>query len=103
MTEHTPLPEMRTGLLDEAGVEALFRDIAALANVDEILIKDRPGRIDDTTSPSLDRARHLLQAKEIRGVQIRYRHQGATWWDTLMCDPAGVRLVRIQHEFGDVP
>lgn len=93
------LPEMRTGLLDDEGVQALFRDIGALAQVDEIIVKDRPGRVDDGRQFALEDVARLILAREVRGVQIRYRHDGVCWWDTLMCVPEGVKLVRIRHEF----
>ena len=33
-------------------------------------------------------------------MQLRYRHDGTTWWDTLMPTPNDTfRIVRIQHDF----
>lgn len=94
-----PMPEVRTGALDDAGVAALFADIRALTEVDEVIIKDRPGRVQDAQGVTLEEAERLVLLGEVRGVQIRYRHDGAHWWDTLMCGPDGVRLVRVRHEF----
>jgi len=35
----------------------------------------------------------------VRGLQIRYRHEDAEWWDTLMNQGERWRLVRIRHEW----
>ena len=45
-------------------------------------------------------ARRLLEARAVRGLQLRYRYDNADWWDTLMVLPDGFRLVRLGHEFG---
>ena len=94
-----PMPDVREGILDGEGIAALFRDIGALTEVDEIIVKDRPGRADDTPGVTLAEAERLVQSGEVRAVQIRYRHDGAHWWDTLMCTPEGVRIVRVRHGF----
>jgi hypothetical protein len=31
---------------------------------------------------SLAQARELLAARAVRGLQLRYRYDGAEWWDT---------------------
>jgi hypothetical protein len=42
----------------------------------------------------------MLVARNVRGLQLRYRHQGKTWWDTVMPLPGGLfRIVRIEHDF----
>jgi hypothetical protein len=93
-----PLPELRTGLLDDASAGALFRDIAALTQVDEVIVKHIPGRIQQAQPVTLEQALRLLLAAEVRAVQIRYRHDGACWLDTLMRSPEGLRLVRVRHD-----
>jgi hypothetical protein len=93
------LPEMRDAVLDAAALAALLRDIGTLTTIDEVIVKDRPGLARaPSTDVALDQVQRLLLAGEVRGVQIRYRHGGAIWWDTLMATPDGVRLVRIRHE-----
>lgn len=94
-----PPPPMSEAMLDEQSLAALFNDIAELATVDEILLKAGPGRVDEGDSCSLDEAHRLIRDGEVRGVQIRYRHSGSHWWDTLMRTPDGVRLVRVKHDF----
>jgi hypothetical protein len=100
------LPEVREGVLNADGLAALLRDIGTLAKVDEVIVKGGTGgrnvSAEQPSAPlSLEEVERLLLAREVRGVQIRYRHGGAIWWDTLMCAPEGgegVRLVRIRHE-----
>lgn len=90
---------MSSATLDAETVAALIRDLRTLADIDEIIVKDAPGHVDPARQPSLDDLPVLLADASIRGVQIRYRHDGAHWCDTLMPSPAGVRLVRIKHDF----
>lgn len=93
------LPPMNDALLDDSALADLFRDVQHLAQLDEIIIKTGPGHVNDQQSVSLEEAQRLLTEKSVRGVQLRYRHQNTTWWDTLMPTPNGVRLVRIKHDF----
>ena len=94
------LPELRSSTLDLAEVERLLRDIEACAQVTEIIPKQSAqGYAPETGTLTLDDARQLLRARTVRGLQIRYRHDGADWWDTLMVAGENFRLVRIRHEF----
>jgi len=102
--DDAPLPDLADALLDDDALDALLRDLAALATIDEIILKRGPRRVDDADVDSpvaLAEVANLLRAGSVRGVQIRYRHDGARWWDTLMVAPPGsaarVRLVRIRH------
>ncbi len=95
------LPEVNASLLDAAGLEALLRDIELCTELLEIvpkfsrqeLIVEPAGRL------TVADARELMRSGAVRGVQIRYRHEGAEWWDTLMNQGEGWRLVRIRHEW----
>jgi hypothetical protein len=49
-----------------------------------------PGR------PSLEAALRVLRERTA-SVQLRYRHRGEEWWDTLMPSGSGIRLIRISH------
>lgn len=95
----TQLAELHQAELDEATVDQLFADIAALTRVIEVLPKYDSRSYAPDAPITLDEARELLRAGTLRGVQVRYRHDGAQWWDTLMRTPTGVRVVRIRHEF----
>lgn len=94
------LPELRTGALDLTEVERLINDIEACAQITEIIPKHAAqGYVPETGALTLDDARQHLRARTVRGLQIRYRHDGADWWDTLMVVGDNYRLVRIRHEF----
>ncbi len=94
------LPDLNQALLDWPGVEALLRDIEACTEVTEIIPKSvAQGYVPENGVLTLAEARQLLAQRAVRALQIRYRHNGAEWWDTLMVLPDGWRLVRIRHEF----
>lgn len=94
------LPDLNMTLLDAAQVGQLFRDIEACAQITEIIPKFAPrGHVPDTASVTLAQARELLATRAVRGLQIRYRYEGADWWDTLMLVSNQFRLVRIRQQF----
>ena len=100
MSESLLLPELRSSTIDLAEVERLLNDIEACAQITEIIPKQSAqGYAPETGTLMLDDARQLLRARTVRGLQIRYRHDGAYWWDTLMVVGQNFRLVRIRHEF----
>lgn len=92
-----PLPELQDAVLDGAAVEALFADLAEHTTIGEIILKGGPTERGRVVQPSLAEAAAALASGTVRGVQIRYLHEGREWWDTLMRVGDGVRLVRIEH------
>lgn len=103
-----PLPELRTAELDTPGLDALLGDIARCAQLLEIVAKSAPRSAVPALRPrlTLDDARRLLESRQVRGLQVRYLHEGAEWWDSILCqDPrhggpgpeSRWRLVRIRH------
>jgi hypothetical protein len=92
-----PLPPMSDAVLDAQQLAALFGDYHACLDAVEILVKRGPGYASDGPQPSLSEAQQLLAAGAVRGLQVRYRYQGAQWCDTLLPVEGGVRLVRIAH------
>lgn len=83
---------LTTAELDPATLAALFSDLATQTTVETVLVKG------DATayagSSGLEEARRLFLAGA-HGLQIRYRWQGETWWDTLVRLGDGrIRLVR---------
>jgi hypothetical protein len=105
---NSPTPEtidvvsLREAVLDEAGVDALFTDLAMAATLLGVTTKGgaRTRAVDGAGDPrrELDAARAALRAGTIAGVQVRYVHAERQWWDTLLRVPGGVRLVRICHD-----
>ena len=92
----SPLPELSEATLDEATVNTLLADLAAHAEVLDLLAK---GGANDRAADggiALSEVAEALARRSVRGVQIRYRFDGAEWRDTLLCHPNGVRLVRMR-------
>ena len=89
------LPDVNSAILDADTLDALFGDLAADAEIQEISVKGGRTEHASIAAGGLEEARRLLAAGAIVGVQIRYRHSGQDWCDTLLATPAGVRLVRI--------
>ncbi len=91
MSDAAPLLEAWLGPEDVAD---LYRDLAAVADVQSTLMDDGTG----TRRCRLDEAFAGLEDGTARRVQIRYRHQDRDWCDTLLPGPEAVRLVRICEE-----
>ncbi len=89
------LPDLHEAELDEAGLRTLFHDIGTLAEVDEIRLKHGPTERTRDRAPSPEAALELLLAGDVRAVQIRYRHRGEAWCDTILATPTGHRVVRM--------
>ncbi len=89
------LPELQAGELDDAGLRALFRDLQALAEIDEIRLKQGAADRAADRSPSLHDALLQILGRKVRGVQIRYRYDGECWCDTVLSGPDGHRVVRM--------
>lgn len=93
------LPPVHEGSLDEATLDALFRDVAAAATLLAVVVK-RGRAAEPPRSPgALEDARAALRSGAVRAVQLRYRHEGREWWDTISTSaPGRWRLVRIAHD-----
>lgn len=93
------LPDLNRAELDWPTVEQLFRDVASLTQVLEVIAKTG-ARLHAKDNPlTMDDALALLKQRDVMGVQLRYMHDGVQWWDTLMWRDDAIQLVRIQHNF----
>jgi len=101
MSDTPPLPDLLQSDIDEATLRQLITDIGTHTEIIEIIPKHAPGYVEENPAPlQLDEAFRMLVARNVRGLQLRYRHQGKTWWDTVMPLPGGLfRIVRIEHDF----
>lgn len=91
-----PLPDLHTSDLDAATFAALFDDLERHAEVLDVLVKgDARANASDVPVP-LREAQAMLAAGVVRGVQIRYRWEGAEWRDTLLRLPTNIRIVRMR-------
>ena len=96
-----PFPDLHQSEVDEATLRQLFDDVAHHAELIEIIPKHGPGYVEENPGQlPLGDALELILARSLRGLQLRYRYQDKTWWDTLMPLPGGLfRIVRIEHDF----
>ena len=101
MEENPPLPDLHHSEIDKETLEELFLDIGTHARVLEIIPKYHAGHVSENPEVlQLDEAFQQLVQRRVEGMQIRYLHEGVTWWDTLMPMSGGLfRIVRIQHHF----
>ncbi len=99
-TSDTPqLPDVQQSLLDAEGVRRLIAEITQHAEVTEVIPRGNARQYVGEGSVTLEEGRDLLLGGCLTGLQIRYRYEGAVWWDTLLCTPQGVRVVRIRPDF----
>jgi hypothetical protein len=96
-----PLPDLHQSDIDAATLRQLITDVGTHTQILEIIPKYAPGYVAEDPAPlQLDEAYRQLISGAVRGLQLRYRHDGKTWWDTLMPLPGGLfRIVRIEHQF----
>jgi hypothetical protein len=101
MSHPAPLPDLHQAELDEATLRQLFEDVAAHTELLEVIPKHAAaGYVPESASITLAEGIDLVLTGGVRALQLRYKHGGTTWWDTLMPTPHGTfRIVRIQHEF----
>lgn len=97
--EESKLPEVHEATLDASTERSLFTDIETLTELLGVTLKGAPTEMVQEGPLTLDEALAVWRAGGARGLQIRYRHQGVEWWDTLMRTPGGTRLVRIAQRF----
>ena len=97
------LPPMREAILSEEQVRQLFTDIETLAS--DILLMQRVVGSARATASSASTTDQLFTAQQslfsgaIPRVQIRYHWQASHWIDTMERRDAGIRLVRIAHDY----
>ncbi len=99
--EPRALPPVHQGSLDDATLDALFADIAAAATLLAVIVKRGRAAEPPRSPAALEDARAALRSGAVRAVQLRYRHEGREWWDTVSPSaPGRWRVVRIAHDCG---
>ena len=73
----------------------LLDDLTTCTEILSVQVKALPNTQVGDAITNLQAAAQLLLAGEVRGVQIRYRYQGAEWCDTIMNVAAPYRLIRV--------
>ncbi len=93
-----PLAELTETVMDPGLLARYFDDLTQCAEVLAILPKAAPqARSVGEVAWTLPEAHAALVDGRVRGVQIRYRYDSAEWWDTLLHEATGVRIVRIRQ------
>jgi hypothetical protein len=101
MSHPAPLPDLHQAELDESTLRQLFEDVRAHTELMEVIPKfSAAGYVPEIAAITLSEGLDLLLDGGVRALQLRYRHDGTIWWDTLMpTTQATFRIVRIQHDF----
>jgi hypothetical protein len=100
LSDGADLPELHQGVLDLAALDQMVLDIETCTELLEVIPKyGADSLVAENELMDLRTAINCLKQGSLRGVQIRYMHEGSQWWDTLIGAPQGVRLVRIKHDF----
>lgn len=94
------LPALHEAILDDPWLTRLEADLAALTIVDEVLPRTRARSLVPERGVTLAEGFARLRAGELSGLQIRYRHDGRLWCDTLLVRPEGTKLVRMEQPGG---
>ncbi|MBL9135588.1 MAG: hypothetical protein JNK85_06950 [Verrucomicrobiales bacterium] len=93
-------PALHQGQLDRASLEQYLADLAACADLLEILPKfNAQTRVDAGVHWCLDDAGVALRNQSVRAIQFRYRFQGSDWWDTVQVRDSSWTVVRIEHRW----
>jgi hypothetical protein len=92
------IPELEVVILDRAGLERVFVELAFETTVLGVLVKGGTTERARAESPSLGTAREVMLAGEATGLQIHYVHLGVEWWATLMRAAGSIRLVRVRRQ-----
>ena len=97
------LPDLHQAVLDTATLQQLCEDILACTELLEVIPKYAGNSyVREAPALTIQQGIQELANGELLGLQLRYRYEGALWWDTLMRTPAGIRMVRIEHNFEDL-
>jgi ferredoxin-type protein NapG len=94
-----PFPHMNQAELSNDEVGQLLNDIDQYAELLLVNLKSNTRSFTPEQRLGLEDARAAIESRSARGVQLRYRYEGDEWWDTLMLQPDGARLVRVRHDF----
>lgn len=89
------MPDVHEAALDLDGVRHLLGDIEACATLQSITIKRGPLQHADPAAATLQSAANELFSGTARAIQLRYRHRGTDWTDTVLRTEPGYRLIRV--------
>lgn len=94
--DDVPLPPVQDAVLDAAFVDRLFADVGACTELLSVTTKGGAELRAGGEGTTLAEAHAALSAGVVLGVQLRYRHEGRAWCDTILRRADGFRVVRIE-------
>lgn len=94
-----PIPEMREMLFGEEQLSSFIEDLKKFTQIESVQIKGGETLYADERQPELDNAFTALRQGSVRGIQIRYHHNGFDWTDTVFRVACDYKIVRCQHPF----
>lgn len=93
-----PVPMMVEGTIDDATLRQMFDDLAQSATILGIREKGHGRSYADTNELTPAAALERLLNRTAPAIQIRYRHDGFDWTDTILTTRDAFRVVRCRHE-----
>lgn len=93
-TESAEPPEVLEAQWDLEQVERLFDDLHQGAEIQHVQVRTTSDRGAQDRVATLGEAQGLLQGGQAKAIQVRYRFDNQNWCDTLMIEPAAVRVIR---------
>jgi hypothetical protein len=94
VSNETDAPEVLETEWDFEQVNALFDDLQQAAQIDHVQVRTASGDGPNDRAVTLRDAYTLLNSRDAKAIQIRYRFGGQTWCDTLMVGRESVRIIR---------
>jgi len=96
-TGKVEFPDVFEGDVDNDLLERLIEDLKAHAEILDVRLKGSSDRHSDDTNVLLDAGLMMLQAKAVRGMQVRYRFEDSEWRDTLTrFDDGWWKIIRVR-------
>ncbi|MFK7777859.1 MAG: hypothetical protein QM501_07010 [Gimesia sp.] len=92
-----PIPEMREMIFDEEQLASFLSDLKEFTKIESIQIKGGETSHADDPQLNLDDAFSALKTDSVRGIQIRYNHNGFDWSDTVFNAAKDYKVIRCQH------
>lgn len=99
------LPELNEASLDWDELDCVLADLDDFANVLSIMGREvgNENTPTDLKLSDIVKARELFVAGTLVALQIRYEFADSVWFDTLLREPTGARLVRMPETTGCAP
>ncbi|QDT98995.1 hypothetical protein [Gimesia aquarii] len=95
--EGPPIPEMREIIFGEKQFADYISDLKNCTQIQAVQTKGGETLYADESQLKLDHAFTTFRKGAVRGVQIRYHHNGFDWTDTVFKLASDYKIVRCQH------